>query len=148
MHVHSTPHIDFRFFNWNVVGCNSELRPFYYLNIIPLQNSFSSWTWSGSVTVITCTCSTIWWFRLLGRFRLDSGRSNIFLNLQKVLIRYKMKKLRYILSSKIYTPEEMAVHNSSRLLVPALTSCTLVGAGGISVSKYQRSEQQTCYKKN
>ena len=40
-------------------------------------------------------------------------------------------------------PEEMVVQSSSRELVPARTSWTRVGAGGISVSRYHRSLQHT-----
>lgn len=38
----------------------------------------------------------------------------------------------------------MAVQSNSRLCVPARTSWTLAGGGGISVSRYHKSEQQTC----
>ena len=41
-------------------------------------------------------------------------------------------------------PDGMLVHCSSSEVVPALTSCTLVGAGGISVSKNHKSLQHTC----
>ena len=42
-----------------------------------------------------------------------------------------------------HIPQGMCVHCSSSVSVPALTSWTRVGAGGISVSRYQRSLQHT-----
>ena len=42
-----------------------------------------------------------------------------------------------------HIPQGMCVHCSSSVSVPALTSWMRVGAGGISVSRYQRSLQHT-----
>ena len=44
----------------------------------------------------------------------------------------------------VTVPDEIVVQSSSRELVPALTSWTRVGAGGISVSRYHKSLQHTC----